>query len=312
MLEGIRQAVDELLPTSLRGLLVIKPPKQLSGKVLPEMLSVDDKLGRAAAKSVCRFNGGNGGLVNPNNLTKPQRAVVDFCLARFAPPNQLTRWPDTLFHILKRKFPGDFTRENIHRDKAVAAYANEMYYARPPTGVAGRGSHVLVLSLTGSAKPGSDKTKDRKLKKAEKAKKAKEKAEEKADKEAADDAAADASSNSTADGSNPAAAPPGSGSDADPRSIPLTDAEQEFVREAKLRIDEILTTRAARDQAATVKAVADSAGVAAATSVVSQLHAQATGRPLPQPQAEETSSAIIKRENAELDLLNGQLRRYGR
>ena len=193
-----------------------------------------------------------------------------------------------------------------------------MYYARPPTGVAGRGSHVLVLSLTGSAKPGSDKTKDRKLKKAEKAKKAKEKAEEKAGKEAADDAAADASSNGTADGSNPAATPPDSGPDADPRSVPLTDAEREFIREAKLRRSEILATRAARDQAATVKAVADSAGVAAATSVVSQLQAHATGMaPVkvqaapPQPQAEETPSAIIKRENAELDLLRGQLRRYG-
>ena len=310
MLEGIRQAVDELLPTSLRGLLVIKPPKQLSGKVLPEMLSVDDKLGRAAAKSVCRFNGGNGGLVNPNNLTKPQRAVVDFCLARFAPPNQLTRWPDTLFHILKRKFPGDFTRETIHRDKAVVAYANEMYYARPPTGVAGRGSHVLVLSLTGSAKPGSDKTKDRKLKKAEKAKKAK----EKADKEAADKAAADASSTGAADGSNSAATPPASGSGASPGPVPLTDAEREFLEQAELRRSTILATRAARDQAATVQAVASSAATQAATSVVNQLHAQAGMAPAapPPPAAEVTPPAVIEREDAELDLINEQLRRYGR
>ena len=94
----------------------------------------------------------------------------------------------------------------------------------------------------------------------------------------------------------------------------MTDAEREFLEQAELRRSTILATRAARDQAATVQAVASSAATQAATSVVNQLHAQAGMAPAapPPPAAEVTPPAVIEREDAELDLINEQLRRYGR
>ena len=103
-------------------------------------------------------------------------------------------------------------------------------------------------------------------------------------------------------------------SSADPVPAPSADATREFVEQAELRRSTLLTARAARDQAATVHAVASSAASQAATSVVNQLHAQAGMPPAapPPPAVEEVSPAVVAQEDAELALIDEQLRLYGR
>ena len=122
----------------------------------------------------------------------------------------------------------------------------------------------------------------------------------------------------------PPSAPPASGSpsatksvkfsSADPVPAPSADAAREFVEQAELRRSTLLAARAARDQAATVHAVASSAAAQAATSVVNQLHAQAGMPPAapPPPAVEEVSPAVVAQEDAELALIDEQLRLYGR
>ena len=147
---------------------------------------------------------------------------------------------------------------------------------------------------------------------------------QKADRGAADNSTANATSVDAADDPGPPAAPPASGSpsatksvkfsSADPVPAPSDDAAREFVEQAELRRSTLLAARAARDQAATVHAVASSAAAQAATSVVNQLHAQAGMPPAapPPPAVEEISPAVVAQEDAELALIDEQLRLYGR
>ena len=100
LLTPLHAEISQLLAgTRLSDLLTRRPPQPAAkGKqAYPESLAVQDKLAHAAAQAVCRTQGGDGGLVQPDSLSRVQRAVVDFCLTRFMSPKRMTRWPETLF-----------------------------------------------------------------------------------------------------------------------------------------------------------------------------------------------------------------------
>ena len=293
MILRLKQAIEKVLAgTSIANCLVVRPPKpdrDDKSRIKPETIYVAEAMQRKLAQSVCRVDKGTGGLAysHASSLRKAQRGVADFCLTRFVSPTLLSRWPDTLFHILKVKFfPNDktYTRDVAHvhdqgqRTEAIG-YADKEFFAKLPTGAADS-PHTLVLAWTHLTAP-SFKTRNKPghktgppQLKAPKQPRKKGKARVQAEtetKEAADASAAEVV---------PDGAPPADAAAAGPPAGPPPTAAQVARLDAiTTRLADLQAQEAAYQQRQQIEAVAKVTAQATADMTVDRLEARAMGAP---------------------------------
>ena len=327
MLARLKQAIERLLSqTPVANCLVVRPAKPDPDNprfLRPENLHVSDQSQRMLAQSVCRTDKGNGGLAyaHSRSLSKAQRAAIDFCLTRFVNMAVISRWPETLFQILKAKFfPTDksYTRDNAHtRDEAVA-WADSEFFAKVPTGSADSPA-TLVLAWTRTEAPSPATRNKAPLQAPLQAPKPRKKAKARVGAEAAAKAAADTSATTVP----PASAPPSDAGAATPTANspppppnPKVAARLDAIA-AKLA--DLQAQEVAYQQNKHINAVA----VATATMTVDQLKAQAMGTPAgsqsPRPPASHAPQAPQSADEVEaasrmsaITDIQAELRAHGR
>ena len=105
MLDSLHKAIikvleDAGLPSEVQNCFYVRPPGQHpDGKPIREALILSSEKATLIAKLACR-----NPTKRPNDLPKHVLGLLDWILARFAPRDMMSRWPEYFFIIVNQKF----------------------------------------------------------------------------------------------------------------------------------------------------------------------------------------------------------------